>query len=132
MTRDKALAYLANCASPSPKTWSQRIVWRTESFDSGDPPTDDARLYADLTAQCIEGLALSGDQQAARELDGIRRHLYQKAVETQFGKDKGRLESAGYASAIVDRRFFADFDLLIRRSIVRNKAVELLGLDQVF
>jgi hypothetical protein len=130
--RIRAREYLGACASPSPKSWGKRISWRTARFQSGNAELDEARLFAGLTEECLEGLALSGDPEALKKLDLIGSHLEAKATQTRFGEDHEAVRDSGYAAVLVNRDFFEDFDLKVRRAKIRNCAVSQLGLDEMF
>jgi hypothetical protein len=126
--KPEVLKYLKSCSQPNAKFWGEQISWRAENY----PELRVSHMYTDLSAQCIEGLGLSGDVTASAYLEWLATHIAKMDEATAHGRIADRVIESGYPPEIVTEEFFKSFLHKVESASQTNRKIARIGLGAYY
>src|SRR5262249_23549241 len=125
--RQEILRFLRTGARSGLACWPG-FVWRAQQFEKDQPA-----MYLDLSLQCIQGLALSGDESARAEVERLRdhqlAHLERKAA-TPEGREE--LTSLAYPAILMEPATLASLRTAVESAIDKSIQIQARGLEQYY
>ena len=127
-TRQSILHFLEMGAHPGVGSWPA-VSWRSDVY----PGEDLSPMYLDMGLQCIQGLGISGDEDALKDLEWlITQHL--PSVERKLGTPSGQadLKSLGYSRLLMEQQILSSVRSSVESAVWKNKQVHSAGLENYY
>ncbi|HYL78245.1 MAG TPA: hypothetical protein VEU96_28780 [Bryobacteraceae bacterium] len=124
----QVVEFLKACSQPKSTFWGNQVQWQAENYTGASP----SYMYADLSAQCIEGFGLSGTEAATTYLTWLHKHVTDVQKKTDNGKRQDELREHGYPVDVVNASFFTSFLESIASASQANAIIARDGLANYY